>query len=476
MSDRMDEREFLGLSKGEFGGTRYPMTKDMNMVELVARIGESGRRLTKALLESRLAEDPRNNPADPVCRQCQGKLRIQESAQRRVISTAIGEIEYRRAYGVCDRCGHTGAPLDEALGIPPFGPSMETRQKICHAAATARSFEGASEILEEQAGIELSAKQVRVVSETEGKTLAEERAQEVASLRGGKLIAGPEKPPDLIVVTADGGRIQTRQVDEDEKGGVWKEDKVGAIYEASPRKDPEARDAEKYEGAKAQMKTFAASLTDWDEFGWMLCVEALKRGYAKAKEKLFISDGAQSLRTLRQDHFHDATFILDWYHAVEHLSDCAKSAFGENTEECARWYKRMKTKLWMGDLDGVIRSVEKESVRKGKPQPKEHEGSPRVILHRNIGYFSDNREGMDYPRFRAEGWPIGSGVAEGAVKQFGMRLKGSEKFWNGFGLGMGAEEMLALCALHRSEDGRWKEHWRRRARPCVPLPHKQDAS
>lgn len=118
-----------------------------------------------------------------------------------------------------------------------------------------------------------------------------------------------------------------------------------------------------------------------------------------------------------------------------------------------------------GDLDAVIRGIEKESMRVGKPRAKEHESSPQVILHRDIGYFSDNRDGMDYPRFRAEGWPIGSGVAEGAVKQFGMRLKGSEKFWNGFGLGMGAEEMLALCALHRSEDGRWKDYWSRRARP-----------
>ena len=199
----------------------------------------------------------------------------------------------------------------------------------------------------------------------------------------------------------------------------------------------------------------------------MLRVEAHKRGYVEAKEKLFISDGAQSLRTFRQDHFPEATFILDWYHAAEHISACSKAAFGEATEEQVAWYKRVKKKLWLGNLDGVIASIEKESTRIGKPQPKEHEGSARVILHRNIGYFSDNRDGMDYPRFRAEGWPIGSGVAEGAVKQFGMRLKGSEKFWNGFGFGPGAEEMLALCALHRSEDGRWHEYWRRRAQPSA---------
>ncbi|NNN05052.1 MAG: hypothetical protein HKL90_04045 [Elusimicrobia bacterium] len=441
------------------------MTKDMNMAELVARVEESGQRIAQALMKIRLAEDPRIDPAEPMCRQCQGKLRIQEHEQRRMLSTAIGEIEYLRAYGVCDRCGHTVAPLDEALGIPSFGPSVEVMQKISHAAVTARSFELAAEVLKEHSGIGLSAKQVRLNSEAEGERVAAVRAREVELFRKGGKIEGPSAVPALIVVTADGGRVQTRQEDDD--GGCWKEDKVGAIYDANPHKDPAARDAEKYDGAKARTKTFAATMQPWEEFGWMLCVEAYKRGYVEAKEKLFISDGAQSLRTFRQDHFPEATFILDWYHAVEHLSGCSKAAFGEATDESVAWYKRMKTKLWMGDLDGVIGAIDKESNRVGKPQPKENSGSPRVILHRDIGYFSENREGMDYPRFRAEGWPIGSGVAEGAVKQFGMRLKGSEKFWNGFGFGLGAEEMLALCALHRSEDGRWQEYWRKRAQPSA---------
>ena len=443
------------------------MTKDMNMTELVALIEESGQQIAQMLLKSRLAEDPRADPADPVCRQCQGKLRVQEHAQRRVLNTAIGEIEYQRAYGVCDRCGHTAAPLDEALGIPSFGPSVEVMRKISHAAATARSFGMAADILKEHAGIEMSAKQVRVNGEAEGARVAAARALEVDAFRKGGEIAGPGAAADLIVVTADGGRVQTRQDDKDEEGRVWKEDKVGAIYDASPRKDPAACDTEDYDGAKALTKTYAATMQSWDEFGYMLRVEAHKRGYVEAKEKIFISDGAQSLKTFRQDHFPEATFILDWYHAAEHISACSKAAFGEATQEQVAWYKRVKKKLWLGNLDGVIASIEKESVRVGKPQPKEHEASPRVILHRNIGYFSDNRDGMDYPRFRVEGWPIGSGVAEGAVKQFGMRLKGSEKFWNGFGFGPGAEEMLALCALHRSEDGRWHEYWRKRAQPSA---------
>jgi hypothetical protein len=461
------EAEYAALCQGKLGGMRYPMTKDMNMAELVARAEESGQEIARALLKIRVAEDPRTDEAEPACLKCRGKLRIQEHAQRRVLNTAIGEIEYRRAYGVCDRCGHTAAPLDEALGIPSFGPSVEVMRKISHAAATARSFGMAADILKEHAGIEMSAKQVRVNGEAEGARVAAARALEVELFRKGEQIAGPGAAVDLIVVTADGGRVQTRQCDDDEEGGVWKEDKVGAIYDARPRKDLAARDTEEYDGAVALTKTYAATMQSWDEFGYMLRVEAHKRGYVEAKEKLFISDGAQSLKTFRQDHFPEATFILDWYHAAEHISACSKAAFGEATPEQVAWYKRVKKKLWLGNLDGVIASIEAESARAGKPQPKEHEGSARVILHRNIGYFSDNRGGMDYPRFRAEGWPIGSGVAEGAVKQFGMRLKGSEKFWNGFDCGPGAEEMLALCALHLSEDGRWHEYWRRRAQPSA---------
>jgi hypothetical protein len=44
-------------------------------------------------------------------------------------------------------------------------------------------------------------------------------------------------------------------------------------------------------------------------------------------------------------------------------------------------------------------------------------------------------------------------------------MKGTEKFWNGLGFGMGAEEMLALCALRLSEDGRWDRYWTKRAQP-----------
>jgi hypothetical protein len=462
----MDERTFLGISQEEFGGTRYPMTKDMNMVELVARIEESGKRLMKALLESRLEEDPRNNPRDPLCRQCQGPLRIQERAQRRVIKTAIGEMEYRRAYGVCDRCGHTAAPLDEALGIPPSGPSVEAREKICHAAVVGRSFENGHEILEVQARIPLSAKHVRTLAENEGRDLVEQRDQEIGAYRQGQLTVRAAPSPSLMVVAADGGRVQTRQPETEER---WKEDKIGIVYDAMARPQPHAKPGE-YEGARAQTKTYVATLENWESMGWMLRLEAERRGFAKAKAKVFVADGAQPIRELKNLHFPEATFVLDWAHAAQHLAGCAKAALGEGTPEAEAWYEKHKQWLWDGKTDQIIRNLRRLSEQAGPPRDSDVETSPRRLLYQNaFSYFPNNKEAMAYPAFRAQGWPIGSGVAEGSIKQFGLRMKGSEKFWNGLPRvrteTTGAEEMLALCALYHSEDGRWQHHWRRRAQP-----------
>ncbi len=58
---------------------------------------------------------------------------------------------------------------------------------------------------------------------------------------------------------------------------------------------------------------------------------------------------------------------------------------------------------------------------------------------------------MNYPRYRAKGWPIGSGVTESGVKLFNKRVKGTEQFWSRGG----GEAILALRALRLSQDGRW---------------------
>ena len=334
------------------------------MAELAVQMQESGMRIAKALLLSRLEDDPRRNADQAACRKCQGALRIQEPSQRRAVQTVLGEIEYHRAYGVCDRCGHSGAPFDEVLGIPAFGPSVEARQKICHAAVVGRSFEDGREILKEHGGLEISAKHVRKLAEEEGHLLGEQRRCDIQSYLQGRLKAVPSSGPALLVITADGGRVQMRKENTETR---WKEDKIGVVYDAIPQ--PQA-DAElgRYEGAKAKTKTYVASMEDWNALGGMLCVKATRRGYSKAKVKLFVADGAVHIRELKNLQFPDAVFILDWAHAAQHLADCAKALFCEGTNDAHAWYQVQKHRLWKGRISALIKELQKHSRRLGFPK------------------------------------------------------------------------------------------------------------
>lgn len=366
--------------------------------------------------------------------------------------------------------------MDWELGVWGQAISMGLLKRVCHAAIVGRSFDTAQEILREHSMVEMSAKHVRELAEREGRRLAQDRDAETKSYEEHRLaVAGPSTAPELLVVAADGGRVQIRPMEAAE----WKEDKVGVVYDATARPQPRASLGE-YEGAKAKVKTYAATMQPWKSFGWMLRLEAERRGYAEAKTRLFLADGASHIREMKKDHFWETVFILDWAHGAGHVADSAKAAFGEGTEKALRWDKEHRQMLWDGEVEKLIRDLEDLSTRLGPPRKDDPEGSPRRILHQNAtSYFPNNKDVMDYPAYRAKGWPIGSGVAEGSVKQFALRVKGSEKFWNpGIELesspsgeakkrpdATGAEEMLALCALYYSEDGRWQKHWDERGQP-----------
>ncbi len=62
---------------------------------------------------------------------------------------------------------------------------------------------------------------------------------------------------------------------------------------------------------------------------------------------------------------------------------------------------------------------------------------------------------MNYPTYRSNGWPIGSGETEAGVKQFNKRVKGTEQFWSEPGI----EPILALRSTWLSQDARWERYW-----------------
>jgi hypothetical protein len=103
---------------------------------------------------------------------------------------------------------------------------------VCEA-NRAGSFDKASKLLQSLAGLPYSPKTVEIMTERVGARLAMERDQATAKFLdpNGHSPGASGEGPKLLVVSLDGGRVQTRQDNPDEK---WKEDKVAVVYDAIP--------------------------------------------------------------------------------------------------------------------------------------------------------------------------------------------------------------------------------------------------
>ena len=73
-------------------------------------------------------------------------------------------------------------------------------------------------------------------------------------------------------------------------------------------------------GKAVGRKTYYATLSGHESFGHKIVTEAKRRGAELARELIFIGDGAKWIWNLCAREFPKAIQVLDWYHALEHLS------------------------------------------------------------------------------------------------------------------------------------------------------------
>ena len=318
-----------------------------------------------------------------------------------------------------------------------------------------QSFDQAALALNEDWGIHLDGKQVERWSEAMGRTVIRMRDAEVARYEQGIRPTAALNAPALLVIGMDGGRVQTREK-QGENGSRWREDKVAGITSYLPG------DGTKEHPPTPLVTTYVATMGKTEAFGKLVHVEAERRGLRAGPTVLVMGDGGNWIDPLSErERLHDQR-IVDYYHAAEHLHEAARVALGKDSPETSTLAEQLTDHLWNGELDEVIAMLKTHTQRLGPPAESDGPEHPRRILANNVGYFQTHRRHMDYPKYRAQGWPIGSGLAESAVKRFNKRVKGTEQFW---GLA-GVEAILSLRALVLSQDGRWRTYWN--TRPAYP--------
>jgi hypothetical protein len=161
-----------------------------------------------------------------------------------------------------------------------------------------------------------------------------------------------------------------------------------------------------------------------------------------------ITDAGGGLEAALLRHFNDGLpCVLDWYHALEHVSACADALYPKKDGKRQGWYKEAEQVLWEEGGEGLqkwLQSQQEALTEEGK------EGL------RSLGVYLENQKHrMDYPRYRQRGWDIGSGPTEAACKVVGERLRGSGMRW----LEEGAACVAPLRALYLSGPDVWDAFW-----------------
>lgn len=344
-------------------------------------------------------------------------------------------------------------------------------QKSVWAGSNLSSFSQAGTALEVLAGVTLSAKQVRRMTEQIGQVRLDERRREVAEFQEKPLaerVASPPEvtSPDLGVVMPDGARYQRRDHfnQEDYDGSHWKEDKVGIVLSMQSdvhEKDPHpefptwlasadvVREIASLGAMEQEKDTVPAALIPKSalqkdagfsefspkllsreviassecgtDFGHHLEQTAWQQGVVDAPRTAFVADGAGVNWTIHKEHFSQMTGILDLMHALSYAWKAAKAL------DAKAAYERYATWIWQGNVAKVIDEL-KSCHQQAPTEPDD--SSPEGPIERAMTYFTNHQSRMNYPEYRKQGLPLTSSHIESTIKQINIRMKGTEKFWN----------------------------------------------
>jgi hypothetical protein len=370
-----------------------------------------------------------------------GERRLKD--QCRTIDTLFGAVAITR-HGYYDaQASSSRYPWDDALQLlDGFTPA--TAKLICRFASR-EPYQVASSELAATTGLGIDARRIQRLVQKVGpafRQLQDTLPQQKDTVPRMYVLAdgtGVPMRPDVL----SGGK--GKQPDGSAK---TQEVKVGCVFTEHPEtgKDP-VRDQ--------HSTTYVATMKPSDQFGPMLRTEARRRNIGAAKEMIFISDAAHYFKEIARTCFPQATWILDFYHASEHLYELVHTLYTPETKKAQNLAKLWTRWLLSDKVDRIITRATELAA------PDNLEG-----VNQQLQYFQKHPDGMMYATFASKGYFIGSGVVEAGCKTLvGKRLKQSGMFWSE----QGAENVLAFRSAIFSDnyDDIWQLNIRRQARQAA---------
>jgi hypothetical protein len=187
-------------------------------------------------------------------------------------------------------------------------------------------------------------------------------------------------------------------------------------------------------------------------FGWLQW-EVAQRNPDLQRPMVYLCDGQEALWQARRDYLPDenAVEVLDLLHVTPRLWQAAKLLLGERSAEVVPFVRHRVTQVLEGKVETVLRGLRRQGRQRGL------KGAKKQALQRICRYLSRNRHRLRYDEYLRRGYPIASGVIEGACRHLIKdRLERAGMHWTL----EGAQAMLDLRSVYIG--GHWETYQRYR--------------
>jgi len=395
--------------------------------------------------------------------------------RKRQYVSLFGEVSVGRAYYW--NKGEAGQlPLDEALSLPERSFSELVQERVGEMTVM-MPYEEATALFSKWFGWELHKRPTQQLNADHAEMVS--TYYETCSI--------PETPAEdtIMVVSADGKGIPMTRQDSPppearrgrgQKKTAKKEATVTAVYTIAPYE----RDVDDIIRALIPDKPLdSASLpsrptpTHKQLFGTLqgqvlafeqLVQQVAKRDADSIHHYVALTDGNRGLKRRVQADLPHFTLIVDIIHVTEYLWDAANLLLGETHPMREGWMQDALRCVLDDDLDHLLKHLNYQLTRL-----KPHQ---QTTLGKVIRYLNNNRDYMHYQHYLAQGYPIGTGVIEGACRHLVKdRFERAGMRWSK----AGAQVMLDLRAVYLNGDWddfqRFRRHQAHLKRYGASHPH-----
>jgi len=146
-------------------------------------------------------------------------------------------------------------------------------------------------------------------------------------------------------------------------------------------------------------------------FDWLWWEFAQRNPHLK-RPTVCLCDGQEALWQACADSVldEDQVQILDLLHVTPRLWEAAKLLYGDKSQEVLPLVRQRVTQVLQGKVETVIRTLRRLAAELGLSSAK------KKMMARICRYLNKNRQRMRYDEYLRRGYPIASGIIEGACR------------------------------------------------------------